>query len=171
YIGPHINEDQRNLAVTKVFEQRFFHAKRQDSPPAPPRSDLPPTAQSPRLPPRFARWGSAGGTRLIALDTVAVETFALRAISRISIGLHREKSQFYRCNFNIACGQAQEFRASIAANVFHPGRHDCSKPGRKSTLRIDPANQGPGFSSTQVISFCSGTTYAPRRDSKAVAEP
>ena len=27
------------------------------------------------------------GTRLMALETVAVETFALRAISRISIGL------------------------------------------------------------------------------------
>src|SRR6202789_3778805 len=107
----------------------------------------------------------------MALDTVAVETFALRAISRISIGLLREKSQFYRCHFNIACGQTQEFRASIAANVFHPGRHHCPKPCRKSTFRIKPANQRPGFSSIQVISFCSGTTYAPRRDSKAVAEP
>jgi hypothetical protein len=31
------------------------------------------------------------GTRLIALDTVAVETFALRAISRISMGRLAEK--------------------------------------------------------------------------------
>ena len=30
------------------------------------------------------------GTRLIALDTVAVETFALRAISRISIEVYFE---------------------------------------------------------------------------------
>src|ERR1039458_2539931 len=30
YIRPYIYENQRNLAVAKVFEQAFFHAKRQD---------------------------------------------------------------------------------------------------------------------------------------------
>src|SRR5690348_2356899 len=55
---------------------------------------------------RFTSWGSTVGTRLMARDTVAVDTLARLAISRISIGFQ----------WALPCGSASILRTIYAAS-------------------------------------------------------
>jgi len=79
---------------------------------------------------RLASWGSTVGTRLMARDTVAVETLARFAISRISIGAGTD-----RFGRHLTTNWVHDFRPAQKTGEPHPRLARINKPRTPASER------------------------------------